>query len=45
MYMPDAAKMVAIFHNAITVEMISYARNNARKKYFVMSVKIKNGQN
>ena len=43
--MPDAARMAAIFHNVIIDEMLNFVQSSVEKRYFAMSVKIKNGQN
>ena len=43
--MPGAVRMAAIFHNVIIDEILNFIRNSVEKRYFGMSVKIKNGQN
>ena len=43
--MPGAVRMAAIFHNVIIDGILNFVRNSVEKRYFAMSVKIKNGQN
>lgn len=44
MYMPDEVRTVVIFPNVIIVGTIGFVRSSVKRKYFVMSVKIPNGQ-